>query len=240
MSAPRPGFVVGAGRRAKALKIRTVLEQAHGGDIDGLRLLDVGTGSGGIAQVLAETCEVVSIDPCDQREVRGGYRYLRAGTALPFAHASFDLAVSNHVIEHLDATARHLQELARVLRPGGLAYLATPNRLWPFEVHYRLWLLHWLPAPLFERALRRLGRFSEPLHLLGLRRLRTLCGPYFTIEDFAPRIMREPRRYHLGVPAWTGPLLRALPPRAYRALADLAPTLIVVLRRRPDAAGRLG
>jgi SAM-dependent methyltransferase len=173
----------------------------------------------------------VSVDPCDQREARDGYRFLRAGTALPLADASFDLAVSNHVIEHLGDAALHLRELSRVLRPGGLAYLATPNRLWPFEVHYRLWLLHWLPAPLFERALRRLGRFSEPLQLLGLRRLRMLCAPHFTVEDFAPRIMREPRRYHLGVSPQAARLLRAIPPPAYRALADLAPTLIVVLRR---------
>ena len=231
MNAPRPGFVVGDGRRAKALKIRTVLEEARCGDISGLDLLDVGTGTGGIAHVLAETCNVVSVDPCDQRGARDGYRFLRAGTALPFRDASFDLAVSNHVIEHLGDAALHLRELSRVLRPGGLAYLATPNRLWPFEVHYRLWLLHWLPAPLFERALRRLGRFSEPLQLLGLRRLRMLCAPRFTVEDFAPRILREPLRYHLGVSPQAARLLRAIPLPVYRALADLAPTLIVVLRR---------
>lgn len=239
MNTLRPGFVVSAGRRAKALKIRTVLEEARGGSIAGLDLLDVGTGSGGIAQVLAETCNVVSVDPCNQREARDGYRFLRAGTALPFADASFDLAVSNHVIEHLDDAALHLRELARVLRPGGLAYLATPNRLWPFEVHYGLWLLHWLPEPLFERALRGLRRFREPLRLLGLRRLRRLCAAHFTVEDFAPRIMREPLRYHLGVPPRAARLLRALPPLSYRALADFAPTLIVVLHRAPAAARRL-
>ena len=72
MNTPRPGFVVGAGRRAKALKIRTVLEEARGSSIAGLDLLDVGTGSGGIAQVLAETCAVVSVDPRDQRAARDG------------------------------------------------------------------------------------------------------------------------------------------------------------------------
>ena len=232
MSAPRPGFVGTAGRRAKALKIRAVLEEACGGNVAGLRLLDVGTGSGEIAQVLAETCAVVSVDPRDQREARDGYQYLRVGTALPFADTSFDVVVSNHVIEHLDDAAVHMRELARVLRPGGLVYLATPNRLWPWEVHYRLWLLHWLPGPLFERALRRLGRYSEPLHLLGLRRLRALCGESFDVDDYAPRVMRQPGRYHLHVSPWLEKALGMLPLRLYELFADLAPTLIVVLRRR--------
>ncbi len=231
MSAPRPGFVVTAGRRAKALKIRTVLEEACGGSIAGLRLLDIGTGSGEIAQVLAETCTVVSVDPRDQREARDGYQYLRVGTALPFADASFDLVVSNHVIEHLDDAAVHLQELARVLRPGGLVYLATPNRLWPWEVHYRVWLLHWLPQRLFERALRRLDRYSEPLHLLGLRRLRALCAEAFELVDYAPRITREPGRYHLNVRAWLVRALGGVPLWVYQCLGDLLPTLVVVLRR---------
>lgn len=232
MNTVRPGFVVNDGRAAKARKIRTVLEQASGSDITGQRLLDVGTGSGEIAQLLGEYCEVVSVDPCDQRVQRRGYRYLRAGTTLPFADGSFDLAVSNHVIEHLDDAASHVRELARVLRPGGWAYLATPNRLWPWEVHYRVWCLHWLPEPAFERALRRMGRFTEPLHLLGRRRLLALCGGLFEVEDFAPRILRRPTAYHLHVSRPVSRLLGAMPQGLYRTFAGLTPTLIVALHRR--------
>ncbi|WP_372716031.1 methyltransferase domain-containing protein [Immundisolibacter sp.] len=232
MTGPQPGFVVNAGRRAKALKIRTVLEEAAGGSSAGRRLLDVGTGNGQIAQILGQTCDVISIDPRDQRQAAVGYRYVRAGTALPFAGASFDLAVSNHVIEHLDDAASHLDELARVVRPGGLVYLATPNRLWPWEVHYRVWLLHWLPQSLFERALRLLGRYREPLHLLSLRQLRTFCDEHFDLTDYAPRITRWPARYHLEVPSWIGACLAALPLSIYRLFAVGLPTLVVVLRRR--------
>jgi SAM-dependent methyltransferase len=232
VTAPRPGFVVNAGRRAKALKIRIVLEEARRGSIAGLRLLDVGTGNGEIAQILGETCAVVSVDPRDQRQATEGYRYVQAGTALPFASASFDLALSNHVIEHLDDAASHLDELARVVRPGGLVYLATPNRVWLWEVHYRVWLLHWLPQQLFERALRWLGRYSEPLHLLTLRRLRALCSEYFDLTDYAPRIAQLPRRYYLAVPSWIARFLAAMPLASYQLFADGLPTLVVVLRRR--------
>ena len=44
-----------------------------------------------------------------------------AATQLPFADASFDVALSSHVIKHLDddALALSFGEVARVLRPGG-------------------------------------------------------------------------------------------------------------------------
>jgi SAM-dependent methyltransferase len=47
---------------------------------------------------------------------------------LPFADNSFDLIFYYHVIEHVSDPARSLKELARVLLPGGLIYVGTPNR----------------------------------------------------------------------------------------------------------------
>lgn len=46
--------------------------------------------------------------------------------AMPFADASFDLLIANHVLEHVDDDLRALQEIHRVLKPGGKAVLQTP------------------------------------------------------------------------------------------------------------------
>lgn len=50
-------------------------------------------------------------------------------TALPLQTASCDVAVCWDVLEHLDRPERAVGELARVLRPGGVAVLALPNIL---------------------------------------------------------------------------------------------------------------
>jgi 2-polyprenyl-3-methyl-5-hydroxy-6-metoxy-1,4-benzoquinol methylase len=53
------------------------------------------------------------------------------GTEIPVADRTFDLAYSVEVLEHLHAedVGAHLQEVCRVLTPGGRYWLLTPNRL---------------------------------------------------------------------------------------------------------------
>jgi SAM-dependent methyltransferase len=47
---------------------------------------------------------------------------------LPFPDSSFDIVFYHHVIEHVSDPAKSLDELHRVLKPGGLIYVGTPNR----------------------------------------------------------------------------------------------------------------
>lgn len=49
--------------------------------------------------------------------------------ALPFPAASFDIAILSEIVEHLPASEPVLRECRRVLRPGGVVLITTPN-LW--------------------------------------------------------------------------------------------------------------
>ena len=64
---------------------------------------------------------------------------LADASALPFRAASFDVALNLVVLEHVPDPARVIQEMARVLKPGGLAYalipLVRPEHLVPFDFH---------------------------------------------------------------------------------------------------------
>jgi hypothetical protein len=98
-----------------------------------VRILDVG-GDPAFWEtiVLPADVEIVitNIDPLDLR---------------PFADASFDLVVSNSVIEHV-GTAEDQAAMARAVRRVGRGYyVQTPNRWFPVDPHYLVPLVHLLP-----------------------------------------------------------------------------------------------
>lgn len=75
------------------------------------------------------------------------------GRELPYPDASFDYLVSSHVMEHIKEADQplYLSEIARVLRPGGMAVVGEPNRKYcqdlfclnpKEETKYRLVLPH--------------------------------------------------------------------------------------------------
>ena len=113
-------------RHLKGLKIERLLDLTS--RQQPLRMLEVGTGSGGIAHYfgthLQLLCDVDAVDVHDNRSVIEGYRYHQVtGTRLPFADAAFDVVLTNHVIEHVgdeQAQRAHLSELSRVLRNDGV------------------------------------------------------------------------------------------------------------------------
>jgi SAM-dependent methyltransferase len=47
-------------------------------------------------------------------------------TRLPMADETYDVVIANHVLEHVDDDHLAMQELFRVLHPGGIALLTTP------------------------------------------------------------------------------------------------------------------
>lgn len=99
-------------------------------------LLDVGCGRGYGFEVLGEhTTARTGVDLSLEflREARGSYSSIAfaqtTGERLPFRDRSFDTIISFEVIEHLQDDLGFLEELKRLLRPGGTVALSTPNRL---------------------------------------------------------------------------------------------------------------
>ena len=64
---------------------------------------------------------------------------------MPFKDESFDIAIAAAVIEHLNQPVKMLREAHRILRPGGILILTTPN-------------------PLFEKIADLIGHFEKNIH----------------------------------------------------------------------------
>ena len=107
------------------------------------RVLDVASGAGFGLELLVEAgaCPVgVDYDPAAmaaaRRETASGKLVRADATCLPFAQAAFDVVVSFETIEHVRDARALVQEVRRVLRPGGTLVLSTPNRAFgPPERH---------------------------------------------------------------------------------------------------------
>ena len=104
------------------------------------------------------------------------------GERFPFADASFDIAWSNAVLEHVgteDArTERQTLFLSEIRRVSRRAFITTPNRWFPLEIHTRTPLLHWLPKRTFDSY-------------LNLRRMHWAAGDYMTLlseQDLRARL----------------------------------------------------
>jgi len=100
----------------------------------GGRLLDVGCGTGAVvARMRALGWDAEGLDP-DAEAIavaeRAGIKVTR-GTLADLddaAHAAvFDAITLSHVIEHLHDPAGDLARIHRLLKPGGLLWIATPN-----------------------------------------------------------------------------------------------------------------
>jgi 2-polyprenyl-3-methyl-5-hydroxy-6-metoxy-1,4-benzoquinol methylase len=109
--------------------------------IGGGRLLEVGAGRGAFVRVaLRRGWSVVANEVSETAlsDLHGTGAEVVAGTVedAHFADARFDFVVSLEVLEHLADPSSHLQELARITRPGGLLLLTTPN----FDGLSRRWL----------------------------------------------------------------------------------------------------
>ena len=100
-------------------------------------VLDIACGEGYGANLLAETAKSVrGVDISNEAIAHAQANYQRsnlrfqigAATNLNIADNSFDIVVSFETIEHLEAQAEMLSELKRVLRPGGVLIISSPNR----------------------------------------------------------------------------------------------------------------
>jgi ubiquinone/menaquinone biosynthesis C-methylase UbiE len=210
----------------------------------GMRLLDAGCGVGSITLDLAEIIapgEVIGLDadPAQLELARAaatarGLQKIGSQTGnvyeLPFADASFDVALAHTLLFHLSEPWRALKELRRVLAPGGIVAVSDDDAS------------TWVVAPedsIMRRVVAELGpqviaaNGGSPFYSRSLRQL--LLGAEFTrTQGFAVAAeydgaLEETRRYAAVVEK----LMR------HPDLAALAQALVRSTARSKTTAGRL-
>jgi SAM-dependent methyltransferase len=91
-----------------------------------------------------------------------------AGEHLPYPDGHFDLVMSNEVIEHVQNDRLAVEEMVRVLKPGGRLVLFCPNIGYPFETH-----------GIYRRGIYRFGNIALVNYLP--RKMRNKLAPHVRI-----------------------------------------------------------
>jgi SAM-dependent methyltransferase len=133
------------------------------------RVLDVGCGVGDYSERLrgeGRSVTGIDYDPATAATAATTHRGLLAvcgdGAVLPLRAGAVDFACSSHLIEHFVDPEPHVAELARVLTPGGTAFVITPNAPADFENPYHV---HLFEPDGLESMLR---RHFDDVEVLGL------------------------------------------------------------------------
>ena len=109
----------------------------------GATVLDVGCGLGQFSERLQSrgatvTATDIGVRLLDLTRERVGCECVQADAldlANVFGENRFDVVVSSECIEHTPDPALAIRQMAKVLKPGGLLSLSTPNRIWQPVVH---------------------------------------------------------------------------------------------------------
>jgi 2-polyprenyl-3-methyl-5-hydroxy-6-metoxy-1,4-benzoquinol methylase len=226
-------------RQQKANKILSVLWDFLGERLSQQTVLDLGCSSGIISNFVADRVRLIVGTDVDTTSVfyANGEKKLTSrflpsdAQALPFREEAFDIVICAHVYEHVPDARKLMEEISRVLRPGGICFLAAGNRLRLVEPHYKLPFLSVLPSFLADWYLRisQKGLHYREKHLTywGLRKLVS----DFQVFDYTIKIIQNPEKYSATELCSPGSLRQKVALLLCRLVYGLVPTYIFLLRK---------
>jgi ubiquinone/menaquinone biosynthesis C-methylase UbiE len=169
---------------------------------DGLRLLDVGCGTGHhLTAMSARGFAVAGVDGSESMlelaRRRNADADLRVADVerLPYSDAEFDVTMCVEVLRYLPAPAGCIREMARVLRPGGLCLAtATPllnsNLYWLVNrIGARLGVAGLVPLRQFFMTSGRLKRLFREAGFSEIQVRGVYTGPINWLERLAPPLL---------------------------------------------------
>ena len=173
-------------------------------DIENLDLLDIGSSTGFMTNEYAKHFnKVIGID-LDSSAVEYAKNNFKKDNLQfldtpieesSFNENSFDIITCSHIYEHVPSDRALMDNIYKLLKPGGICYFAAVNRFQIIEPHYELPFLSYFPKKIANKYIR-LFRNEEEYYenLKSHRNLRKLVSR-FDIIDYTLKILKEPSKF---------------------------------------------
>jgi 2-polyprenyl-3-methyl-5-hydroxy-6-metoxy-1,4-benzoquinol methylase len=181
----------------------------EGKSIKDLTVLDVGSGVGQFSfEIGRRVKKMVGVEPFREAYISAldKKRKYGLGRKIIFWNVpieklktkeKFDLILSLTTLEHMPDAEKSFKKVFELLKNGGIIYLTVPNKLWPYEYHYKLWFLSWLPlkyANYYVRLMKKGKSFGDSAYAptyFGLRKFfdKFPCRYKFIVPDASEKFL---------------------------------------------------
>ena len=164
------------------------------------RVLELGCGMGHLMEWMTDRYQVFGCDinpwalAQARRNVPSGHLVQLSGDEpYAFPDSVFDIVIAKHVVEHLIHPEQAIAEMSRVLKPGGLLILATPN----------------LSSPMRKRKKANWVGYKDPTHI-------SLKPPEEWLASLRLHGLQPRRVFSDGF--WDAPYIPVIPTRLQKLL----------------------
>ena len=229
-----------SGRERKAKTMVAIFKDYIQKPLKGSQLLNVGGSAGIIDNYLSKYFySVISVDIDEHAINKAKEKFqksnleFKVGDAmnLQYPDNTFDVVVCSQVYEHVPSSEKMMDEIYRVLIPGGICYFAASNRLMWNEPHYNLPLLSVIPRPfahLYVKWAKKSTHYHE-LHFTywGLKKLVNR----FSVEDYTKKVIDNPLKFHVDYMVPPGTLKARIARIISRRFFWLSPGYLWILEK---------
>jgi 2-polyprenyl-3-methyl-5-hydroxy-6-metoxy-1,4-benzoquinol methylase len=227
-------------RERKAQTVKAVLKNYFSHDIRRSISLDIGSSTGIITNALSRDFGyIVGVDIDEPAVMYAAKQFKKRNLSfsiadsmnLAFRSNHFDIVICAHVYEHVPDAVRLIDEIHRVLKPGGVCYFAAGNRLQLIEPHYNLPFLSIMPRKMAHVYIRLSKKgesyFEKHLSYWGLKRLVRR----FDCIDYTRKILEEPEKYYADYMVPEGSLKQRVAKNIIKYAPRFSPGYIWLLKK---------